>query len=55
MLAQAYLLGEHRKDAEIHARRALEIAEQLGATDAADGFRHMLQLAIGWKAPVGQA
>lgn len=55
MLAQAHLLSSHRKDAEIEARRALEIAEQLGAKDAADGFRQILQLAIGWTTPVGKA
>jgi tetratricopeptide (TPR) repeat protein len=55
MLAQAHLLANHRKDAEIAARRALEIAEQLGAKDAADGFRQILQLAMGWTTPVAKA
>lgn len=55
MLAQAFLLGARRKDAEPAARRALEIAEQLGAKDAAEGFRQILQLAVGWTTPVAKA
>jgi len=55
MLAQAYLLAGDRKSAEPAARRALAIAEQLGAKDAADSFRQILQLAIGWTTPVAKA
>jgi len=55
MLAQAFLLGSRRKEAEPAARRALEIAEQLGAKEAADGFRQILQLAVGWTTPVAKA
>jgi len=55
MLAQAFLLGSRRKEAEPAARRALEIAEQLGSKDAADGFRQILQLAVGWTTPIAKA
>jgi tetratricopeptide (TPR) repeat protein len=55
MLAQAHLLSGRRKEAEPAARRALEIAEALGARDAADGFRQILQLSVGWNIPVGKA
>ena len=55
MLAQALLLGNRRKEAEPAARRAMEIAESLGAKEAAEGFRQILQLAIGWTTPVADA
>jgi hypothetical protein len=55
MLAQAFLLSGRRKDAEPEARRAMEIAEALGAKDAADSFRQILQLSIGWTVPVSNA
>jgi hypothetical protein len=55
MLAQAHLLASHRKDAELAARRALEIAQQLGAKEAAEGFQQLLQLAVGWTTPQGEA
>ncbi len=55
MMAQALLLGNRRKEAEPAARRAMEIAESLGAKEAAEGFRQILQLAIGWTTPVADA
>lgn len=55
MLAQSHLLASERKDAELEARRALEIAEQLGAKEAAEGFQQLLQLAVGWSTPMGEA
>jgi tetratricopeptide (TPR) repeat protein len=55
MLAQAYLLAGKRKEAEPEARRALELAESLGATEAAEGFRQVLQLAVGWTTPIAEA
>ncbi len=55
MIAQALLLGNRRKEAEPAARRAIEIAEQLGAKEAAEGFRQILQLAIGWTTPIADA
>lgn len=55
MLAQAYLLSGRRKEAEPEARKAMQIAESLGAKEAADSFRQILQLAIGWSVPVSNA
>lgn len=55
MMAQAYLLMNKRKEAEPAARRALEIAEKLGAKEAAEGFRQILQLAVGWTTPIAKA
>jgi len=55
MLAQAFLLVGRRKEAEPEARRAMEIAESFGATEAADSFRQILQLSIGWSVPVEKA
>ena len=55
MLAQAFLLSGRRKEAEPEARRAMEIAESLGAREAAESFRQILQLAIGWTVPVSNA
>lgn len=55
MLAQAYLLSGRRREAEPEARKAMQIAESLGAKEAADSFRQILQLAIGWSVPVSNA
>ncbi len=55
MLAQAYLLNGKRKEAEPEARRAVEIAESLGAAEAAENFRQILQLAVGWTTPLADA
>ncbi len=55
MLAQAFLLVGRRKEAEPEARRAMEIAESFGAAEAADSFRQILQLSIGWTIPVEKA
>lgn len=55
MLAQAHLMSGRRKDAEREAKVALHIAESLGAADAADSFRQIIQLAIGFTAPISEA
>ena len=55
MLAQIHLLANRRKDAEREGKAALAIAESLGATEAADGFRQIVQLAIGFTVPVQKA
>jgi len=55
MLAQAHLLANRRKEAEREAKAAIAIAESLGAKEAAEGFRQILQLAIGFVAPVQDA
>lgn len=55
MLAQAHLLANRRKEAEREAKAAIQIAESLGAKEAAEGFRQILQLAIGFVAPMTKA
>lgn len=55
MLAQCHLMAGQRKEAEREAKAALALAQALGATDAADSFRQILQLAIGFTAPVSEA
>lgn len=55
MLAQIHLLAGRRKDAEREANLAIKLAEALGAREAADSFRQILQLAIGFTMPVQKA
>lgn len=55
MLAQSLLMGDKRQESVPEAKRALELAEALGAKEAADSFRQLLQLAIGWGTPVEEA
>jgi len=55
MLAQIHLLAGRKKDAEREANVAIRLAEALGARDAADSFRQILQLAIGFTMPVQKA
>jgi hypothetical protein len=55
LLAQAWLTGRMRQEAISDARRALTLAEQAHATEAADAFRNLLQLAVGLGVPVERA
>jgi hypothetical protein len=55
LLAQAWLTGRMRQEAIHDARRALTLAEQAHATEAADAFRNLLQLAVGLGVPVERA
>lgn len=55
MAAQIHLLGGRRKDAEREAKAAIALAEGLGAREAAESFRQILQLAIGFTMPVQKA
>jgi len=55
VLSQAYLTGGKRAEAATHAKRAVAIAEGAGATEAADAFRSLLQLAVGFGVPVEEA
>ncbi len=55
ILAQAWLAGRMRQEAIADARRALTLAEQAHATEAADAFRNLLQLAVGLGVPVERA
>jgi tetratricopeptide (TPR) repeat protein len=55
MLAQAWLSGRMRQEAIEDARRALTLAEQAHASEAADAFRSLLQLAVGLGVPVERA
>jgi len=55
LLSQAHLMGSQRKEAVAHAKRAVELAEKAGATEAADAFRSMLQLSVGLGIPVEKA
>ncbi|MFO0750102.1 MAG: hypothetical protein U1F43_31190 [Myxococcota bacterium] len=55
MMAQAHLMSGRRKDAEREAKAALVIAQAMGATEAAESFRQIIQLAIGFTAPISEA
>jgi tetratricopeptide (TPR) repeat protein len=54
MLAQAYLMGGKRELAAKEAKRAQAISLSLGSHEAAESFGQILQLAVGFVAPVAK-
>lgn len=55
MVAQSLLMQNRHADAEKQARRALELARQLGSQEAVEGFEQLLKLCIGWTSPIEKA
>jgi len=55
IIAQALIVAGQREGAVTQARHAMSIAEELGDVTAAEGFRTIAELAMGFVPPMGEA
>ncbi len=55
MLGQALLMVGSRKEAEVHGTRAVELANEIGDTEAAAELSQALKLIVGWTEPPAEA